>query len=201
MSATKAALCFGGITHGLTRCGRSAFFLSVWRTVSRLTGLSRKPASTPRLTKRSARSRTVQRARPAGGSEQASAMRWASATPSILGERPGTSLRTRSAASRPSVTKRRRVRATVAVPQPSASATFSSLQPEPWSKGSSISRRMRACWMRRAGRVPVRVSWSRRSRCSSERQTEYLAGMAGGEGARGMDSPMLSPAAYHCQLA
>jgi hypothetical protein len=26
MSATKAALCVGGILHGLTRCGRSAFF-------------------------------------------------------------------------------------------------------------------------------------------------------------------------------
>ena len=85
-------------------------FFSVLRTVSgwMLSTISHS-------TSRSANNLSVQRARPSGGSPQASAIRWASAAPSsFFGRRCCCSLRPK-AASIPSSTQRRRIRSTVAL--------------------------------------------------------------------------------------
>src|SRR3954454_5206602 len=101
---------------------------------------------------------SVHRERPLGGSEQASAISLASATPSktrFLADR-GECLRV-SAASTPPSTNCWRVRATVSMLVSSASAISLSLHPSPASHASAFSR-MRAFSTWRAGRLPVWIS-------------------------------------------
>jgi len=115
-------------------------FFNVRRTNSRETW---RPSST--VTNSAARSRTLQRARPAGGALQARAIRCASSAPESVRGLVARGGRWRRAASRPSRTKRRRTRATVERSISSASAMAVSCHAGP-SGPSSALRRMRA-WL------------------------------------------------------
>ena len=97
----------GGMHQHSLGEGLTSFFSCALRTVSgwMLSTISHSTS----------RSASVQRARPSGGSPQASAIRWASAAPSsFFGRRRCCSLRPK-AASIPSSTQRRRTLSTVAL--------------------------------------------------------------------------------------
>ena len=105
-------------------------------------------------TKRSANNLNVQDLRPSGAAEQAVATRNASPSPSSF-----LALRLRwtfrfNAASSPCSTKRRRTRATVAVPTCNAPAMASSVRP-PASESSSASNSILACVILRAAALPT----------------------------------------------
>jgi hypothetical protein len=102
MAAANAALASGGMTHCSFRCGRRTFLFKVRPIV-----LSLARSTIFSSTTFSSSSSSVQRARPAGALEQASAISLASAAPSKIRFRAelGECLRVR-AASRPSSTSR-----------------------------------------------------------------------------------------------
>src|SRR5487761_892458 len=133
----------------------------VRRTVS-----SETASMTPSVTNWSARSCIVQQWRPSGGCVQASAMRNASCLPSSLDWPPGRGCSER-AASKPSSTKRWRVRSTVAWPACSIAAMTRSGWP------SSASSKVCARRTRRAAALPLPVSASNWARSSSVRSTRY----------------------------
>src|SRR5215207_292477 len=160
-------------------------FLSTWRTVSRAM-VEAKPNSTTL----SDNSRSVQRARPAGGVLQATATKWASCFPVSLRACPrrGRSFKH----SRPSSTKRRRVRSTVLMPQESAATICSSVPP------SAARSRIRARVTLRAEGLPRRTSWRNCSRSSAERSTRYFfLGMADQAPLRGSDRTIPAQRANH----
>src|SRR5439155_21462428 len=98
-------------------------------------------STTSNSTSRSASSRNVQRAYPAGGCEQASAVNRACCSPSSVGVTGGVSrgLRSRSD-SGPASTAWRRHDSRLRVLQPYAAATNSSVQPGPWGPWSHWSK-------------------------------------------------------------
>jgi hypothetical protein len=159
MRATKAALARGGINHRRTRHGLSRFFLSVVRTSSRL--MSGMAANS---TTRSASSRTLQRARPFGGAEQANATSRSSWSVDSFGAAPGWG-RPRSAVVNPSAAKLARTRATVRALTPHRSATSRSERTRRPGR-SSASSRMRAWrWVGVDARPWSSTAWAS-ARCS-----------------------------------
>ena len=122
----------------------------------------------------SSNSCNVHRLRPLGGSEQASAISFASVAPSKMRglADAGECLRTRTA-SKPSSTSCWRVRATVSMLVSRASAICLSLHPSPASETSAFNR-MRALVSCRAGCLPICISALSRSRSSLLRVTTYF---------------------------
>src|SRR5208282_16609 len=116
----------------------------------------------------------VHRARPFGGSEQVSAISFASAAPSKMRglAEAGECLRV-STASKPSSTSCWRVRATVSTLVSRAAAIRLSLHPSPASEASACSR-MRAFTNWRARCLPLRINVLSRSRSSSLSFTTYF---------------------------
>src|SRR4029079_13424777 len=147
-------------------------FFSVRRMVSWET-VSTWPSSTSRSAKR----RSVQRHRPAGGLPQAKAMRWASCSPSSIRGRRGTGRRTR-APSRPPSTKERRTRWRVIAPRSRASLICSSDHAGPRGLQSALSR-MRARVNLRAAALPLATSDSNWPRSSADKRTTNFWFMIG----------------------
>ena len=147
MLATNAAFASGGMTHCFCRCGLRMFFLASARLCCRWRG---RQCAAPRRPPSS--SCNVHRLRPLGGSEQASAISFASAAPSKMRglAEAGECLRTRTA-SKPSSTSCWRVRATVSTLVSRASAIWLSLHPSPAS--GDVSFQQNAC----LGQLPGRV--------------------------------------------
>src|SRR5512146_231685 len=146
-------------------------FLRVRRTVS-----DEIRSTTPRSTRRSARSRIVQCVRPAGGCEQAIVTSWASPLPSRRRSYTRSGRLGSSAASKPSITKRSRTRYTVAAPQSRALPMSSSLHAGPRSLASALSR-LRARVSFRAAAWPLARSCSSQSRSSWVSVTIYFNAM------------------------
>jgi len=121
-------------------------------------------------TTRSASSCIVQRSRPSGGFVQASATTNACCFGPSFGRAPGRAC-SRSDASSPSSTNRRRVRSTVATPMWSAFAMSSSIRSS--AANSSVCARRTI----RTDAVPFRVSSCRRSRSLSVNVTRYRFAM------------------------
>ena len=136
-------------------------------------------STTASSTSRSASSRKVQWVRPSGGAPHASAIRWASWTPSSLRYwRPVGFFRSR-AAGNPSSTNAWRTRYTVEVPHSTASAIWPSSQPGPSAPASALSK-MRAWSSTDAARFPVRIRSSSSVRSLAVRRTIYFgSGMVG----------------------
>jgi len=136
-------------------------------------------STTVNSTSRSASSRKVQRVRPSGGAAHASAIRWASWTPSSLRYwRPVGFFRKR-AAGNPASTNAWRTRYTVEAPQSTASAIVASSQPGPSALASALSK-MRAWISADAARFPVRIRSFSSVRSLAVRRTIYFgSGMVG----------------------
>ena len=126
----------------------------------------------PSSTNLSAKRRSVQRHRPAGGLPQAKAIRWASCSPSSIRGRRGTGRRTR-APSRPPSTNERRTRWTVIAPRSRASLICSSDQPGQGYCNRPLSR-MRARVNLRAAALPLATSDSNWPRSSTDNRTTNL---------------------------
>jgi len=122
----------------------------------------------------SSRRRRVHLARPAGAGPQARAISLASAAPSKIrrGADLGLDLRVRTA-SKPSSTRRRRVRSIVGMLVSSASAVRLSLHPSPASYTSAFNR-MRAIVNKCPARLPLRINSSSRARSSPLSLTTYF---------------------------
>jgi hypothetical protein len=155
-----------GNTPGLLLPWREDVFLSGRRTVS-----SAMASTTWTSTSISASHGIVQHARPSGGVLHTRAMRKASGLPSNLRWPPGQG-RARKAASRPSSTKRLRIRSTVAVPTWRVRAIASSAR-----SASSRSNRW-ARVHRRAETLPRFVRATNGACSSSVRVTRYFLAMA-----------------------
>src|SRR6266508_5490736 len=142
-----------------------AVCFKAWRTVSYDTD-STSSSSTSRL----ASSRSVQRLRPSGGALHASAVRYASCSPSRRRGywRPGALRYT--AASSPAATYFMRTRATVAGLTSSAAPMAASVQPGPASPWLAFNR-MRAWVSALAGATPRPIMVCSRARSSSDRTT------------------------------
>src|SRR5215210_9591788 len=156
--------------------GLDGTFLRVRRTNSREMGSS----AHSRLTKRSARSRMLQRPLPLGGSEQESAIRCASCSPSSLCGLVRRGARWRRAASSPSATNRVRTRKTVERLISRASAMLVSDQAWPGaSLPSSALSSMRAWLSWRAGAWLLAIKPSSLPRSSALKITGFslLLGM------------------------
>src|SRR5215218_1871497 len=146
-------------------------FLRVRRTNSREMGSCAHSSST----KRSARSRTLQRFFPFGGSEQARAIRCASCFPSSLRGLVALGLRWTSAASNPSATNLSRTRATVERLTSRASAILVSGQASSGaSSPSSALSRMRTWVNWRAGAWPPAIKPSSLPRSSLDKLTGFF---------------------------
>ena len=116
-------------------------------------------------------SRSVQRAWPSGGAEQASATSFASPAPSSFRGLRLTCLRRSTAASRPSSTQRLRTRSTVEAPTPRTDAISASVRP-PSSRSSSANSRMCACFRRYAAAFPFTIP-DNSARSSALSRTRY----------------------------
>src|ERR1700741_645152 len=136
--------------------------------------LSLARSTMPRYTTLSSKSRSVQRARPSGGVEQARAVRRAWLSPSKIGSLAGVArcLRLRTA-SRPSSTNCWRTRVTMDMLVSSALTIWPSLQPSPCSEASAL-RSILAFNSRLAGLLPLLISACRWLRSASFSLTTYL---------------------------
>src|SRR5208337_2378816 len=129
--------------------------------------LSLAASTMPSSTTLSSRSRSVQRARPSGGVEQAKAVSRACFSPSKMGVRAGVSRRLRlSTASSPSSTSCWRTRVTMDMFVSRASTIRPSLQPSPCSEASALSS-IRAFSSGLAELLPLLRSVCRRLRSAS----------------------------------
>src|SRR5215210_992197 len=147
--------------------GTQLVFLSAFLTVSWETD-----STIPSSTALSAKSRMLQRSRPSGASEQASAISRASARPSSDRSYTRSATDRSSAASSPCRKKRLRTRPTVATLVSRASAILSSVQRSgPWASALS---RTRARLSILAGAVPDETSLPRRSRSAFVSSTTYF---------------------------
>src|SRR5215210_208156 len=143
--------------------------------VRRTNSLEMGSSAHSRLTKRSARRRTLQRFLPFGGSEQASAIRCACCKPSSFLGLVFFGLRWRRAASRPSQANLSRTRETVERLTSRASAIFTSGQASLGAlPPSSALSRMRAWDNRRAGAWPLAIKSSSRRRSSAVKLTGFF---------------------------
>src|SRR5215212_3397783 len=151
--------------------GTQLVFLSVFLTVS-WEIVSTMPSSTAL----SARSRMLQRSRPPGASEQARAIRCASARPSKDLSYTRSGAERSSAASSPWLKNRSRTRCTVAEEVSSIPAISRSASAGPPLVCSPMSafKRTRARLSILAGASPARISFSRRSRSSFVSSTTYF---------------------------
>src|ERR1700704_2503514 len=128
----------------------------------------------PSSTTWSSKSRSVQRARPSGGLEQAKAVRRACFSPSKMGVLAGVArcLRLRTA-SRPSSTNCWRTRVTIDMLVSRASMIWPSLQPSPCSEVSAL-RSILAFSSRLAGLLPLLISACKWLRSASSSLTTYF---------------------------
>src|SRR5581483_6889613 len=162
-------------------------------------------STTRSATSRSARSCSVHRARPAGGSEQASATSRASARPSNVRRLLGRSWGLRvSAPSRPRSTNRCRTLATVFSATSSAAAMAASDQAGPSSPWSALSR-IRARANRSADARPPRIMAPGSARSSPDRVTRYTFRMTPPPEVEGVNMRNIRPKstamAHYCRMS
>src|SRR5208337_759504 len=157
MQATKSALASGGMTHCFLRCGLRMFFFRIRPMV-----LSLALATIPSSTTFSSSRRSVQCARPSGGFEQATAISFASASPSKIFGRAHAGLYCRvSTASNPSSTRRLRARETLLRLVSSASTICRSVHAGPSLDSSAFKRILARVATSTIGRPLCRNSSSR----------------------------------------